>query len=133
VGKGFALLLIMKVAGATLAILMAVNGGHSASEKLALRVTPNVSAAPSTVIVKATVAPNPANRYLAIEADSGSFYRSSEIQLDGDRAPLITELSFKNLPSGEYTVAAELRDNMGGRTIVRRTVIVLSRSGEPQN
>jgi len=52
--------------------------------------------------------------------------------LDGDRAPLVTELSLKNLPSGEYTVAAELRDSTGGRTIVRRTVIVLSRLGETQ-
>lgn len=120
----------MKVAGVTLAILMAASGGQSATEKLALRVTPNVSNAPSTVIIKATVEPNAANRYLAIQADSGRFYRSSEIQLDGDRAPLVTEVFLKNLPSGEYTVAAELRDNMGGRTIVRRTVLVLSRFGE---
>lgn len=122
----------MKIAGATLAILIAATSGQGATEKLALRVTPNVSSAPSTVNIKATVAPNPANRFLAIEADSGSFYRSSEIQLDGDRAPVVTQLFLKNLPSGEYIVAAELRDNMGGRTVVRRTVIVLSRSGEPQ-
>jgi hypothetical protein len=121
----------MRLVGATLAILIATAGGQGATEKLALRVTPNVSNAPSTVNIKATVMPNAANRLLSIEADSGSFYRSSEVQLDGDRAPLVTELSLKNLPSGEYTVAAELRDNMGGRTIVRRTVIVLSRFGEP--
>lgn len=113
-----------------MAILIAATGGQGATEKLALRVTPNVSNAPSTVIINATVAPNAANRYLAIEADSGSFYRSSEIQLDGDRAPLVTQVFFKNLPSGEYTVAVELRDNRGGRTIVRRTVLVLSRFGE---
>jgi hypothetical protein len=122
----------MKVVGATLALLIAATAGQGATEKLALRVTPNVSNAPSTVIIKATVIPNAANRILTIEADSGSFYRSSEIQLEGDRAPLVTEVFLKNLPSGEYTVAAELRDNIGGRTIVRRTVIVLSRFGEPQ-
>lgn len=121
----------MKVAAATVAILMAVSGGQSATEKLSLRVTPNVSSAPSTVSIRATVAPNPANRYLSIEADSGTFYRSSEIELDGDRAPLVTQLFLKNLPSGDYTVAAELRDNMGGRTVVRRTVIVLSRGETP--
>jgi hypothetical protein len=120
----------MKVAGATLAILIAATAGQAATEKLALRVTPNVSNAPSTVTIKATVTPNPANRILLIEADSGSFYRSSEVQLEGDRAPLVTELSLKDLPSGEYTVAAELRDNTGARTIVRRTVIVLARFGE---
>lgn len=121
----------MKVVGATLAILIAATGGQGATEKLALRVTPNVSSAPSTVTIRAIVEKNAANRYLAIEADSGSFYRSSEVQLDGERAPLITEVFLKNLPSGEYTVAAELRDNLGGRTIVRRTVVVLSRFGEP--
>ena len=122
----------MKVAGATLAILIAATAGQGATEKLALRVTPNVSSAPSTVTTNATVEPNAANRILTIEADSGSFYRSSQVQLEGDRAPLVTQVFLKNLPSGEYTVAAELLDNMGGRTIVRRTVIVLSRSGEPQ-
>lgn len=121
---------IVKVAGATLAILIAATGGQGATEKLALRVTPNFSNAPSTVTIKATVEPNAANRSLTIEADSGTFYRSSLVQLDGDRAPLVTQVFLKNLPSGEYTVAAELVDNMGGRTIVRRTVIVLSRFGE---
>jgi len=37
---------------------------------------------------------------------------------------------FKDLPSGEYTLSAELRDNMGGRTTVRRTVTVLPRFAE---
>ena len=120
----------MKVAAATLVILIAATAGQGATEKLALRVTPNVSNAPSTVRIIATVTPNAANRILSIQADSGTFYRSSEVQLECDRAPLVTELSLKNLPSGEYTVVAELRDNMGGRTFVRRTVLVLARFGE---
>ena len=123
--------MIMKVAGATLALLIAATAGQGATEKLALRVTPNISCAPSTVTIHATVQPNAANRILSIEADSGGFYRSSEIQLEGDRAPLITQVFLKNLPGGEYIVAAELRDNMGGSTVVRRTVIVLSAPGEP--
>ena len=41
-----------------------------ATEKLSLRVTPNVSSAPSNVIVKAMVAKHPDNRWLHIEADS---------------------------------------------------------------
>jgi hypothetical protein len=69
---------------------------------------------------------------LRIEADSGSFYRSSEIQLDGDKAPKLTEFRFPSLPSGEYTVSAELTNNVGEETVVRRTVIVLSQWGEPQ-
>jgi hypothetical protein len=107
------------------------SGDVAADARLAVKVTPNVSSAPSTVTVQATVAKDAGNRWLHIEADSGAFYRSSAIQLDGARAPLITEVHFKNLPSGEYTVAARLRTDTGIESTVRRTVIVLSRSDEP--
>ncbi|HJU42691.1 MAG TPA: hypothetical protein VJ691_07740 [Vicinamibacterales bacterium] len=111
--------------------LMAANSDTVATEKLSLRVTPNVSAAPSNVIVKATIAKDAANRWLTIEADSGAFYRSSAIQLDGDKAPTVTEIRLSNLPSGEYAVSAILRNNLGQETTVRRTVIVLARFAEP--
>ena len=111
--------------------LVFAGGESTATEKLSLRVTPNVSSAPSNVIVKATVAKNAENRWLHIEADSGSFYRSSDVQLDGDKAPTVTEIRLSNLPSGEYAVTAVLRTSLGEETTVRRTVIVLSRFGEP--
>jgi hypothetical protein len=111
--------------------LIATPSDTVATEKLSLRVTPNVSAAPSNVIVKATVAKNAANRWLSIEADSGTFYRSSAIQLDGDNAPTVTQIRLSNLPSGEYNVSAVLKTNDGEETIVRRTVLVLARLGEP--
>ena len=98
----------------------------NANEKLTLRVTPNVSSAPSTVTVRAYVAPNEKNRLLRIEADSGEFFRSSQVQLDGDKAPTLTEFRFNSLPSGEYTVEAVLKDSTGQETIVRRTALVLS-------
>ena len=113
------------------AMLAAATGDTFATEKLTLKVTPNVSNAPSTVIVKATVTKDAANRSLHIEADSGSFYRSSEIQLDGDKAPTVTEFRLNGLPGGNYTVVAVLRNNLGHETSARRNVIVLSRFGEP--
>ncbi|MGE0865242.1 MAG: hypothetical protein AB7P34_15215 [Vicinamibacterales bacterium] len=115
----------------TTCLLMAATAGLEADTRLALKVTPNISSAPSTVVVRALVAKNADNRVLHIGADSGSFYRSSEIQLDGENAPLVTEIRLKNLPSGEYTVVAILRDQMGHQTSVRQTVLVLSRHGEP--
>jgi hypothetical protein len=121
----------LTLAAVTTIGLLAASGSGSANEKLLLRVTPNVSSAPSTVIVKATVAKNADNRWLHIEAESGAFYRSSEVQLDGDNAPHVTEIRLNNLPSGEYIVMAVLRDNLGEETIVRRTALVLSRLGEP--
>jgi hypothetical protein len=119
------------VLAATTIGLMLVNGATAATEKISLRVTPNVSNAPSNVIVKATVARDAGNRWLRIEADSGAFFRSSSIQLDGDKAPLVTEVRLSGLPSGQYSVSAVLRNDQGEETTVSRTVIVLSRFGEP--
>lgn len=119
------------LAGFTTIALMAANTDTVATEKLSLRVTPNVSSAPSNVNVKATIAKDPANRWLTIEAESGTFFRSSAIQLDGDKAPTVTEIRLSNLPSGEYAVSAVLTNNVGEETVVRRTVIVLARFGEP--
>ena len=112
-------------------LLLAATGSVDAGAKLTLKVTPNVSNAPSTIVVRATIPKDADNRTLHIGADSGMFYRSSDIQLDGDRAPLVTEVRLKNLPSGEYTVVAVLRDQSGHETIVRQTLLVLSRLGEP--
>ena len=119
------------LAALTITGLIFAAGSITANEKLTLRVTPNVSSAPSTVTVRAYITPNAQNRLLKIEADSGEFYRSSEIQLDGDKAPLLTEFRLNSLPSGEYTVMAVLQDSTGEETVVRRTALVLSRFGEP--
>jgi hypothetical protein len=118
--------------GTTL-LLLASSAGIDAGtgDKLTLRVTPNVSSAPSTVNVRAIIAPDADNRTLHIEADSGAFYRSSDVQLEGDKAPMVTEVQLKNLPSGEYTVVAVLRDRTGHETVARQTLMVLSRLGEP--
>lgn len=121
----------LTIAAVTTIGLLFASGSGGASEKLVLRVTPNVSAAPSTVVVKATVTRNVDNRWLFIEAESGAFYRSSEVQLDGDKAPLITEFRFSNLPGGDYTVKAVLRNNLGEETVVRRTALVMARITEP--
>ena len=118
------------LAAATTVGLMFAHGETAATEKLTLHVTPNVSSAPSNVIVKATVAKDTANRWLHIEADSGAFFRSSSVQLDGDKAPTITEIRLNSLPSGNYAVSAVLRNQQGEETTVRRTLIVLSRFGE---
>ena len=121
----------LKLAVATAIGLIFAGREMTATEKLSLHVTPNVSSAPSNVIVKATVTRDRDNRWLLIEADSGSFLRSSAIQLDGDKAPTVTEIRLSNLPSGEYSVTAVLRNSLGEQTTVRRTVVVLSRLGEP--
>jgi len=112
-------------------LLLAASAVLDAGETLTLKVTPHVSSAPSTVLVRAMVARHSGNRTLHFEADSGSFYRSSEVQLDGENAALVTEVRLKNLPSGEYTVRVVLRDQVGHETTARQTVLVMAAPGEP--
>jgi hypothetical protein len=98
-----------------------------ADDEASLDVFPRVTMAPATLKVRAFVPPDAANRALRIVADSGNFYRSSLIQLDGADAASVTETTLKNLPGGDYEIVAVLHDTTGARTIDRRRVIVTGR------
>jgi hypothetical protein len=50
---------------------------------------------------------------MEVSAESESYYRSSQIQLDGDRAPRTTYVAFRSLPVGDYTVRVVVRDSRG--------------------
>ncbi len=78
----------------------------SARDMVAVRVSPNISMAPATVRVVVTVEPDPENRELIVEADSGDFYTSSAVELDGSKAPRLQAFVLKELPAGQYDVAA---------------------------
>ena len=84
-----------------------------ASDRLALKVSPVVSFAPANLVVRATVEANAENRSIEIVAESVDFYRSSLIQLDGDRAPRTSMFEFRSLPTGNYQVRGILRDVSG--------------------
>ncbi len=96
-----------------------------ASEKLELHVTPTVSLAPASVVVKAIVEHDANNRELEIVADSTAFYRRTVVELDGDHAPRTTELRLIDIPGGEYEVTATLYSASGDRTVVRKSITVM--------
>lgn len=97
-----------------------------AAEKLDLRVTPAVSMAPASVLVRATVQHDADNRELEIVADSSDFYRRSVVDLDGEQAPKTTELKLIDIPGGEYEITATLLNVHGERTVARRSIMVTS-------
>jgi hypothetical protein len=68
-----------------------------------------VAFAPADLFVRATNEANEQNRAIEITAESADFYRSSEMPLDGDKAPRTTQFEFRNLPGGAYTVIAVLK------------------------
>jgi hypothetical protein len=97
-----------------------------AGERLAIRVSPSVSFAPSNLIVRAMVEADANNRAIVVVAESGDFYRSSQVDLDGDKAPRTTVIEFRSLPGGKYDVKATLIGTDGQPIgLVRREVNVL--------
>jgi hypothetical protein len=96
-------------------------------EPLAVRVSPAVSFAPANLIVRATIEADAGNRSVEVIAESSDFYRSSEIQLDGDNAPRTNTFEFRSLPSGTYEVKAILYGANGHpRAQARQQVNVIS-------
>jgi hypothetical protein len=83
------------------------------NEPLTLAVSPAQSFAPAVLRVRIRVEPSVANRSLEVIADSGDFYRSSEIQLEGDRSPATMNLELRGVPVGNYRVVGILRDREG--------------------
>jgi hypothetical protein len=89
-------------------LLVAATCPAGAGDRMIMKVTPAVAFAPANLVVRAVVEADADNRAIAIVAESEDFYRSSEIQLDGDRAPRINTFQFRSLPPGTYSVKAML-------------------------
>ena len=118
----------MKVRAALFGILtLTATMPLGAGERLALKVSPAVSFAPANLVVRATVPVDADNRAIEIVAESDDFYRSSEIQLEGDRAARTTMFEFRSLPPGTYEVRANLFGSNGrSRALIRQQVNVLA-------
>ena len=76
----------------------------TAKEPVSIQVSPAVSFAPADLVIRMSIEPDVRNRAIEIVADSEAFYRSSAIQLEGDRAAKTTTVQFHAVPPGEYDV-----------------------------
>ncbi len=102
----------------------------SANEPLTMVVSPVQSFAPTNLTIRVHVEPDAGNRAFEVVAESGEYYRSSRIQLDGADAPRVISLEIRNLPNGDYDVRGALINSAGReRAAVRRQVIVLGSAG----
>jgi hypothetical protein len=101
----------------------------NANEPLTMDVSPARSFAPTTLTIRVHVEPDAGNRALEVVAESGEYYRSSHIQLDGVDAPPTISLEMRNLPGGDYEVRGVLIDSAGHERSVRKEVIVLGLAG----
>jgi hypothetical protein len=98
-----------------------------AGERLSIKVSPAFAFAPANLVVRTIVEADAGNRAIEIVAESPEFYRSSQMQLDGDKAPRVTTFEFRSLPSGTYDVKATLLGDRGqALTYVRQQVSVMA-------
>ena len=118
----------MKVRACLLGILMtSTTLPIGAGERITMKVSPAVSFAPANLVVRTTIEADAGNRAVEIVAESPDFYRSSEIQLEGDRAARTTTFEFRSLPPGTYEVRAKLLGVDGQqRAAVRQQVNVIA-------
>jgi hypothetical protein len=87
-----------------------------AGERIGVHVTPSVAFAPADLQVRASVSADQENRALEVIAESHTFYSSSVIQLDGEKAPTATTVEFRSVPVGLYSVRVVVK-GAGGREI----------------
>ena len=119
-GARLALCVLMRSAGSPLVSSAPVVTG---------RVWPSAGVAPSDVAVEAYVQPDEDNRELSIIVDSGAFYASSSISLNGTQAARSTRVVFRMLPAGRYDVRVTLRGATGPRGSFERTVQLVAPNG----
>src|SRR6267142_546571 len=77
-----------------------------ANQPVTMKISPAVSFAPANLIIRTRLEPHVNNRAMEVIAESADFYRSSAMELAGDRAPRTLTFEFRGLPPGEYEVTA---------------------------
>lgn len=123
----------MKMKAALLGtLMMTATLPLGAGEKITMKVSPAVAFAPANLIVRAMIIADADNRAVEIVAESDDFYRSSMIQLEGDKAARTSQFEFRSLPPGLYEVRANLIGANGEmRARIRQQVnVIASGAGE---
>ena len=106
--------------------LLILGGPAGAGDKLTMHVSPAMAYEPATLAIRLSIEPDANNRIVLVVADSGEFYRSSEIQLDGERAPRTSVIWYRSVPAGDYDVQGVLVGADGRtRAMVRRALTVV--------
>ena len=114
-----------------LAIVVLAAPAISGRVRLELRARPAFAYAPSDVRMEFRIAPDATNRALVVSAESDEFFRSSVIELEGERAPKTISIEYHGLPAGDYSLRGTLLDGKGDElAAVEKQVTVMASAGE---
>jgi hypothetical protein len=103
-----------------------------ANEPLTMNVSPAMSFAPANLVIRTRLEPDVNNRAMEVVAESAEFYRSSAIQLEGDRTPRAVTFEFRSVPSGEYRVTAAIIGTDGQPRALARSSVHAMETGPPR-
>ena len=120
----------MRVGALALVAMLCVGSPLVARPTIELHVSPMVAAAPATLRIRVTVPPHAENRAVAIVADSDALFRSSEVALEGGKAPRNVMVEYRNLPSGVYEVRGVLVDVRGKEIAATRSTVTVTGIGK---
>ena len=102
----------------------------SGGEALRMQVSPAIQRAPAMLTVRVMVESSAENRLLQVVAESPTFYRSSEVEIDGANAASLKVFQFRGLPTGLYEVTGVLVGAQGRRATISRVAEVVPSPGE---
>ncbi|MCC7415650.1 MAG: hypothetical protein IT176_00805 [Acidobacteria bacterium] len=105
------------------ALPAALSAAASSHTCLRMHVSPTIGLASTKVWVTTRVDVDREHRAIEVIAESDRFYRSSEIELDGARAPRVNVFELRGLPAGVYDVRVVLKGE-AGRELAATTATV---------
>ena len=115
----------MGVQACACGFLLATAFSVSAGERLTIAVSTSQAFAPATATIRVHVAPDANNRGLEVSVDSGEYFRSSWIQLDGTEAPPTIAVEVRGLPGGNYQIRGALIDSTGRACALAQTQVTV--------
>ena len=92
----------------TLAVVTSAVVAGDAAELVEIRLRGHFFAEPATVRITVAVEPAANHRLLRIAASGETYYRASDLTLEGENGKRLHMLEFKNLPAGQYVLVAEV-------------------------
>jgi hypothetical protein len=109
------------------AVLLALALLASAVQTVEIECRQRISREPATIRVRVRVEPRAEHRALFVSADSGSFYRSSAFQLEGERAAATHWIEWRDLPAGDYELLAQVSSATRVVARAKTTITVVGR------